>query len=430
MNKDSLLKGTIILTVAAFVARFLGFIQRIPLQRLLGDHGMGTYATTFNIYFILLTIATAGLPSAVGKIIAEKYEMNKEEEADQIFKAALVFSIISGFVMSIVLFIVAPVQARLSHDMNSLNPIRVIAPALALFPIIAVFRGYFQGRRRMLPNGLSQVVEQILRVSAAIGLAYLFSAIGWNTYVVAGASFGGVVGAIGALFIVLIYYFKEKKVMGLPLLTEANKPQLKYSQIYKDLFKLSIPIVIFAITVPAINYIDTTLIKPLLIEHVGSFVAQNYVGLVGGRAQALAGLPIIFSIAIGQSIVPIISGAYATNNITEVRHQSNRALQLALLTAIPVILLICVGVNSMNTLAFGDTKGSSIIVFATMTTIFQIIMQITGSILIGLHYSKTLVAFVVMGLGVKLIISFSMAPFLGIYGFLMGTVLCLLRYAS
>ncbi|MCL6459455.1 MAG: oligosaccharide flippase family protein, partial [Gorillibacterium sp.] len=72
MSKDSLAKGTIILTLSAFIARFLGLVQRIPLQNLLGDSGMATYSISYNIYFLFFTIATAGLPSAVSKLVSER----------------------------------------------------------------------------------------------------------------------------------------------------------------------------------------------------------------------------------------------------------------------------------------------------------------------------------------------------------------------
>ncbi|KPV55228.1 hypothetical protein QJ48_34320, partial [Paenibacillus sp. A3] len=64
MSKDSLVKGTLILTLAALVARVLGVVQRIPLVYLLGDIGMAAYGIAFNLYSVLLVVATAGIPSA------------------------------------------------------------------------------------------------------------------------------------------------------------------------------------------------------------------------------------------------------------------------------------------------------------------------------------------------------------------------------
>ncbi len=42
LKKDSLIKGTLILTAAALVVRFLGLFQRIPLDYMLGSGRAGS----------------------------------------------------------------------------------------------------------------------------------------------------------------------------------------------------------------------------------------------------------------------------------------------------------------------------------------------------------------------------------------------------
>ena len=79
-TKDSLVKGTLILTVAALIARFLGVFQRIPLVHLLHEKGMGSYSIAFNLYSILLVVATAGIPSALSKMVSEKYAIVRPQK--------------------------------------------------------------------------------------------------------------------------------------------------------------------------------------------------------------------------------------------------------------------------------------------------------------------------------------------------------------
>jgi stage V sporulation protein B len=72
VSKDSLIKGTVILAVAALVARVLGIVQRVPLQHMLHDDGMATFGVAYNIYSMMLIVATAGIPSAISKLISER----------------------------------------------------------------------------------------------------------------------------------------------------------------------------------------------------------------------------------------------------------------------------------------------------------------------------------------------------------------------
>jgi Na+-driven multidrug efflux pump len=137
--KSSLIRGTLILAGAAFIARFLGVIQRIPLQRLLEDIGMASYAIAYNIYFWLLILATAGFPSAVAKLVAEKYATGHQQEGEMIRQAAAKFAWVAGMIASLLVWFGAPLLADISGNPDAVWAIQALAPALLIFPWIAVF---------------------------------------------------------------------------------------------------------------------------------------------------------------------------------------------------------------------------------------------------------------------------------------------------
>jgi stage V sporulation protein B len=61
-KRDSVLKGTALLTGAGLVVKLLGAAYRIPLSRLIGAEGIGLYQMAYPIYLIFLSLSTAGLP--------------------------------------------------------------------------------------------------------------------------------------------------------------------------------------------------------------------------------------------------------------------------------------------------------------------------------------------------------------------------------
>lgn len=431
MSKDSLIKGTLILAVAALVARVLGVVQRIPLVYLIEDSGMGTYTIAFNIYTALLTVATAGIPSALSKLVSERMELGRYAEANRIYRAAVMFALAAGVLMTVFLLLYAPAYANGTGDPDSALAIRALAPALLLFPLIAMMRGYFQGRQMMMPNGLSQIVEQILRLITAIGLAWLLLGIGWgHVWAVAGASFGGVMGSVGAIAVLIVYYVKLKRAddrAGISREAERTKAEassLRYRTIYGMIFKVSIPIVLFSMAVPLIYFIDSSTVIGLLSPQTGAEAAKKLLGILGGRAQSLAGIPVILAIALSQSIVPIVASAYARGDLRQVGQQASKALQLSVLTGLPVVLVIAIAARPINGLMFIDENGSGIIAFLTVTALFQIVMQTSGSILMGMGVMKPLVYHVIIGIAVKLLGSFLLAPVLGMYGIVLATALC------
>lgn len=445
MSKDSLVKGTLILTVAALIARFLGVFQRIPLVYLLGDKGMGSYTIAFNLYSTLLVIATAGIPSALSKMISEKTALGQQAEADRIYRAAIWFALGAGVVMAVLLFIGAPFYAEaISGDPQATLATRAIAPALLFFPLIAIMRGYFQGRQRMMPNGISQVVEQIFRLITVVGLAFLLLNVGLE-WAVAGASFGGVTGGIAALAVMIYFALKLRKedaklkpqasaaASGQIAAGSVNPPAAptSYTNIYVNLLKIAIPIVIFSVTVTLIYNIDSSMIIPLLKDQFDQQQALELIGILGGRAQSLAGLPIILAIALSQSVVPIISAAFSRKELKQVSHQTSRVLQLALLSGLPAVLMISIAARPLDWFifgyedsAYGINNGPYMISLLTISVMFQIVMQTSGAVLMGMGRMKILMLSVVVGIAVKFAGSILLSPWLGIYGIIASTGLC------
>lgn len=427
MVKESFIRGTLILAAAALVARVLGIVQRVPLEHLLGDVGGASFTLASNVYLMLLTVATAGIPSTLSKMVSERYALNRPDEAQRIYTAAILFGLGAGFIISTLLYLIAPVWANLSGVPEAAPAIRAIAPALLLFPLIAMMRGYFQGRNMMAPGGISQIIEQVLRVVTAVGLALLMLQWGYSQETMAaGASFGGVLGSIGAFGVMLYYGRKLKRADRAANISypKSGQPPARFRQIYLDIFKYSIPIVITSLAVPLIYAIDGSVIIPILSGQVGIEEATHAYKILGMNAQSIAGIPPILAIALSTSIIPIISGAFARKDMDHLKRQLTLALRTALLTGMPIIIILCTAAYSVNGLLFSSPDGSSIIALLTFSTIFQIVMMVSGSILFGLNRPKTPMFHVIIGVTVKLILSFILGNLFGIYGIVAATLLC------
>lgn len=446
LKKDTLIKGTLILAAAALVARVLGLIQRVPLQYYLGDYGMALYGIAYNIYFALLIVATAGIPSALSKLVADRLALGREREARLIYRAAVRFAIAAGVLMTALLYVLAPLYANhVAHVPESALAIRALAPALLLFPLIAIMRGYFQGRQMMTAGGISQIFEQILRVLTAVLLAVLLITFGYTVDIAAaGASFGGVLGSVAA-FLVMLYYARKLKNRGRGVqlayvepdkeavadsvdLPGAQGPLPSTRSIYAQMFKLSVPISLVAIIVPAIYFIDSSIVVPLIQSQLAGGVreAQEILGILVGRAQSFAGIPPILAIALSTSIIPIISAAYAKRDVVRLQSQASLALRMALLAGLPLVVMLTVAARSYNIFLFGDDRGTWIIAALTASALFQVMMMTGGSILMGLGQPRRPMIHVALGIIVKLLFSFLLATWWGIYGIVAATALAFL----
>ncbi|OXM13085.1 putative polysaccharide biosynthesis protein [Paenibacillus herberti] len=438
-KKDSLIRGTLILAAAALIARALGLFQRVPLDYLFTGGGSGYLAVANNVYLYLLVIATAGIPSAISKMVSERYALGRPEEAQRIYRAGLLFGAVTGVLLAVVLYIIAPWYAEhLVKSPAATGSIRAIAPALILFPIIAMMRGYFQGRQMMSAGGISQIVEQIARVLLGIALAVTVFNWGWgDTWVSAAATFGSVFGSLGA-FLVMLYYarklkkadMEEQLAAGAEAISAARTAraaasQLKLGGIYREIFKMSIPVVVTAMTVQFIYLIDSSFfIRWTEGFYVNGETAEKIRNYLIYNGQSIAGLPPILAIALAQSILPVLSAAYSVGKHDEVQRQASLVMRIVVFTGVPMALLLTVAAHSVNGLLFADPNASGMVAALTIGTIFQITMLTTNSILFGIGTPRPAMISTLIGYAVKVFGSMLLGPVMGGYGFVLASMLC------
>lgn len=434
LKKDSLIKGTIILAAAALIVRFLGLFQRIPVEYLLEENAQTAFNSANTIYLLLLTIATGGIPLSISRMISQRYALGRPDEAKRIYKAALMFGAVTGLLLASALFGFAHAYERISKVQDSYLSLQAIAPALLLFPIIAMMRGYFQGRQIMSAGGISQIMEQILRLIGGIGLALIVLGLGWgDEYGAAAIAFGSVLGSIGAFAVMLRFGRKLKKQdqaeqselsgTGKVQTLKAGTP-LPYRTIYREIFGTSIPAVVTAMTVQLLYFFDNTLFMRLTQSFYNEGSAEKAFADFTSKAVGIAGIPPILAIALGASIIPVISSAFSLNNMNEVQRQSSLVMRIVCFTGVPVALLLTVASHSVTGLLFTSPRGSGIVAMLTAGAIFQITMMISNSILYGISKPKLAMNHTFIGLGLKVLFSLALAPVLGVYGLIIGSSIC------
>ena len=70
-KQNTFFGGAAILAVGILVVKLIGMFYKIPLVNIIGEEGTADFNNAYNIYAVLLTISTAGLPVAVSKLVSE-----------------------------------------------------------------------------------------------------------------------------------------------------------------------------------------------------------------------------------------------------------------------------------------------------------------------------------------------------------------------
>ena len=83
-RKQTIIQGTIILTITGFLSRFMGFFYRIFMSRTFGEEGVGLYQLIFPVYALCFSLTTAGMETAISRSVARKTSLGKPKEAREI----------------------------------------------------------------------------------------------------------------------------------------------------------------------------------------------------------------------------------------------------------------------------------------------------------------------------------------------------------
>jgi len=333
-KKQKFLKGALILSAAGLISKILGAVYRIVLGRWIGPYGMGLYQMAYPIYTTVLALATAGVPVAISILIARKESQGYSGDSKRIFRIALFLLLAIGASMTLIVINMAHFFSHsVYNNPNSYYAILAVAPAIFFSALLSVFRGYFQGYQFMTPTAVSQIVEQLFRVSAVFVLAWLLLPRGVE-YAVAGATAGAAVGGfISLLFLICLYviYRRKSKSHILPVFSEDTAADLT-----KKLVRLAVPISLGAVVLPLVGFLDAVIVpNRLMVIGFSIEEATSLFGQLTGMAAVLIGLPTIFTIAISTSLSPAVSEAFARQDFKLLREHINLALRAGMLISFP-----------------------------------------------------------------------------------------------
>lgn len=437
-KSNSFIKGAAILGIAGGIVKIMGAVYRLPLSNIIGPEGMGYYQTAYPLYTLLLTLSTAGFPVAIAKLVSEKRAIGDFKAAHRVFKVALMGLIIGGILTSAFVFLFSDLIVERLGNSNAYYALIALVPALFFVPIMASFRGFFQGHQNMAPTAISQVVEQFFRVASGLFLTYYLLDRG-NAIAAGGASFGGSIGAIfGTLTMFSIYIYNRKHIMD-EMKTSIRAEEYKVNQIVKDLLIIAVPITIGSAIMPVMDTIDVAIVLNRL-QFIGYTEAEanGLYGNLKGMAQTLINLPQVFSMAIAMSLVPAIAGAKAKMEKAEMENTISSGIRMTLLIGLPAgIGLYVLADPIISLLYFKNTAETilsvgSLLKTLSMGVIFLTLIQTLSSILQGLGRPMIPAINLFIGAGSKVVLSYILTsvPSINIKGAAISTVIAFMIAAT
>ncbi len=413
MKKSSFIEGTIIATLAIVFTKILGMLYVIPFYATVGIQGSALYAYAYNIYIIFLDISTAGIPTAMSKIINEYNtlgQMDAKTRAYLLGKRIIFFISLAAF---IVLFIFAnQIGSLLLGDLDGGNTIkdvafaiRSVSFALLIIPFLSVAKGYLQGHKIINVSSVSQVIEQIIRIVFIIVGSYLaYKVFSLSLRLTIGIA---VFGAFAGGFVAYLYVKNKinKNKAALALIGVQKKDQVSNKQIVKKIFNYAIPFIIISAAMSIYNFVNM-----IFISRTMNYLNYDAIDVEFITTSITTWGPkismIVTSLAMGMttSLIPNIVEAFTLKKWDLVNSRLNKALQIIMFISIPAALGIALLSKPVWTVFYGyNYTGVLILSVVIIVTIFQNIAMITSSTLQSLNKFKFVYIATISGLLVNAI---------------------------
>ena len=454
-KKSTFFGGAAILMVGSILVKLIGAVYKIPLGNILSNEAYVDFNTAYNVYNLFLTIATAGLPVALSKTIAEANTLGRRNQVNRVFWVAFKTFLCLGLVSFAAMSIFGGPLAVAMGDDSAIYCVRALSPSVLCVCVMGAFRGYYQGHSDMMPTAVSQVIESLCKLGFGLALTFMVLAFlpGAESYrqrmAAAGAILGVSIGSVIALAY-LMFCFRRTRRREKDLIC-ADTPE-RDGTILKRLLELAVPITLGSAAVSIVTIIDTRVVLDLLegmyqrLPHLitpeavaqaaeaggvppALYMAQGLKGIYD-KCMAIYNLPAQLMVAFTASVIPAVSASLARQDIREAGKTGNSAFRVAMVLALPMgVGLFALAGPILELLFPGKLDlaiGAPIMAVLGLATIFVCIMSICNSILQAHGHVGIPVFTVIVGGVVKIVVNYILVgnDAIHIKGAPVGTLCC------
>ena len=411
---NQILKGTALLTGAAFISKFLGMIYVIPFNALVGQQGGALYYYAYNPYTILIGVSTVGIPMAMSKIVSKYNSMGQYETSLKTFKMSMTLMLVTGITAFVILYFSAEwFASRFVTDDefgNSIEDvkqvIRMVSFALLIIPTMSIMRGFFQGNQRMKPTAVSQVVEQVVRIAFVLLSAFIVVQLydGSIVLAVSLATFAAFIGALASWLTLGVFWKKQKHALNEAVQPAEQQYDISHKTLAKELFSYAGPFVLVGIAIPLYQMVDSFTFNSAMADNGLAKISETAISTINLYGHKLIIIPVTLATGLSLSIVPALTDSFTRQNRTKLLEEINQALQIILLLVIPA----AVGLSVLAYEAYGSLYGmedialtGSLLAWYAPIALFFALFTVTAAILQGINEQRFAVLSLFVGLVIK-----------------------------
>lgn len=413
IKKETFFISVLILIISQIFIKIFGLVYRLYLTNRdgFGDAGNAIYSSGYQIYALLLTLSSVGVPNAISKLVSERIAIGDYRGAKRVFKVSFVSFALIGLFGTIVLFKGANYISNMILQIPEAELTLVaLSPSLFFVSIISVIRGYFNGIQKISITAKSQILEQVFKTLFTIIIVEMIVLIsGTNTTLMAAGANLATTFSIILSFLYLCLFYKSNNFLVNKVQVKSKKERILH--IIKQILVVSIPISLTAILTSLNKNIDSITVIRTLKTFLSEEEAKIQYGILSGKVDTVITLPMSLNVAFATALVPAISSAKAINDIKTIKNKISFSLLITILIGLPCTVGLFIFSDEILNLLFPNaSNGATLLQISSITIIFVVITQNLNGALQGL--GKVIVPMFATGIGLiaKIILNLLLIP--------------------
>lgn len=362
-------------------------------------------------------------------LISAKVAVGDNKGAYRIFKIAISIFGLIGFIGTVILFLNAKLIANSYLGIPEAEmTIIALAPSVFIVSVLAVLRGYFNGRERIKVTANSQSLEQVIKTALTFFIVEIFSYISKNntSMMSAGVTIASTLSTFFSFGYLYISYIRNKKEIWKDVVTSVEYEKESIIRIIRNIMYVFIPIALTSLLGSCNRSIDAFTIVNTISKFMPNEEAKLQYGILTGKVESLIVLPYSFNIAFATSLIPSISASQATGETIKAIQRIEFSILATILITLPCTGIFLTFAEPILKLLFPNAYlGKTMLKLCSISIVFVAITQTIGGVLQGLKKVKEPAIAIGVGAIVKLILNLILLPIerLNINGAIIATII-------
>lgn len=439
-KKNPILSGAIVLTLAGFLSRIIGFFYRIFLSQQIGAEGMGVYQLIFPVFSICFSLCCGPVQTAISRYVAAQNAVfrhnhstgNHAYSPEAVLRAGLILSFSLACLCTLILYTGSEFIAdRILLEARCGKLLRLMSLTIPVCSLHCCISGYYYGLQQAAIPAFAQLAEQTARVLSVFLITSLAAKQGQKPET-AVAVYGMICGELASLlFSGTSFLIKRKRSLPSihsPLNTNTEAMHFTGNRVsdpvrycLPKIISLAFPLAATRLCISMLQSAEAVLIPSRLKLHgMTDAQALSVYGVLTGMAYPFILFPTAVINSVSVMLLPDMAQSQSAGNQERIDVTTTRTVTCSIYLGILCTGLFLFYGDDMGERLFASALAGSYITTLSWLCPFLYLSTTLGSILNGLGKTRSTFLHSILSLSSQLLFVLFLVPRIGIRGYLYG----------